>query len=58
MAKLDIKHTLHLCPVRLEDCELLDIHWLGKFYIDPRLPFGLRSFPYLFNRLADTFEWY
>ena len=53
MAKLDIRHALHLCPVHLEDCELLGIHWLGKFYID----FGLRSSPYLFNRLADTFEW-
>ena len=31
--------------------------WRGKFYIDFRLPFGLRSSPYLFNRLADAFEW-
>ena len=57
MAKLDIKHALHLCPVRVEDCEPLGIHWQGKFYIYPSLPFGLRSSPYLFNRLADTFEW-
>ena len=48
MAKLDIKHALHLCPVRLKDCKLLDIHWLGKLYIDPRLPFGLRSSPYVY----------
>ena len=27
-------------PVRLENCELLGIHWQGKFYIDLRLPFG------------------
>ena len=57
MAKLDIKHTFRLCPVRLEDSELLGIHWQGKFYIDLRLPFDLRSSPYLFNRLADAFEW-
>ena len=31
MAKLDIKHAFHLCPVRLEDRELLGIHWQGKF---------------------------
>ena len=49
MAKLDIKHTFRLCPVRLEDRELLGIHWQGKFYIDLRLPFGLRSSPCLFN---------
>ena len=29
----------------------------GKFYVDLRLPFGLRSSPYLFNHLADAFEW-
>ena len=57
MAKLDIKHAFRLCPVRLEDRELLGIHWQGKFYIDLRLPFGLRSSPYLFNCLADAFEW-
>ena len=57
MAKLDIKHAFRLCPVRLKDRELLGIHWQGKFYIDLRLPFGLRSSAYLFNRLADAFEW-
>ena len=57
MAKLDIKSAFRLCPVRLEDRELLGIHWQGKFYVNLRLPFGLRSSPYLFNRLADAFEW-
>ena len=57
MAKLDIKHAFRLCPVRIEDRELLGIHWQGKFYFDLRLPFGLPSSPYLFNRLADAFEW-
>ena len=57
MAKLDIKHAFRLCPVHLEDRELLGIHWQGPYYIDLRLPFGMRSSPYLFNRLADAFEW-
>ena len=57
MAKLDNKHAFRLCPVRLGDRELLGIHWQGKFYIDLHLPFGLRSSPYLFNRLVDAFEW-
>ena len=56
MAKLDIKHTFCLCPVRLEDRKLLGIHWQGKFYIDLHLPFGLRSSPYLFNRLPYLFD--
>ena len=56
-AKQDIKHAFRLCPVRLEDREILGIHWQGKFYINLRLLFGLRSSPYLFNHLADDFKW-
>ena len=57
MAKLDIKHAFGLCPVRREDRELLGLKWQNQFYLDLRLPFGLRSLPFLFNRLADAFEW-
>ena len=52
MAKLDIKHAFRLCPVRLEDRELLGIHWQSQYYIDLRLPFGMRSSPYLFNFMS------
>ena len=54
---VDIKHAFRLCPVRLEDLELLGIHCQGKFYCDVLLCFGLQSSPCLFNRLADAFEW-
>ena len=57
MAKLGIKSAFRLSQVRLEDRELLGIHWQGKFYVDLCLPFGLCSSPYLFNHLADAFEW-
>ena len=57
MAKLHIKHSFRLCLVRLEDSELLSIHWHCQYYIDLRLPFSMRSSPYLFNRLAEAFEW-
>ena len=57
MAKLDITQSFRLCPVHLADLELLGIHWDGQYYIDLCLPFNLRSSPYLFNRLADAFEW-
>ena len=30
IAKLDIKHAFRLCSVRLEDRELLGIHWEGN----------------------------
>ena len=29
----------------------------GNYYVDKRLPCGLRSSPALFNQVADTFEW-
>ena len=57
MAKLDLKHAFRLCPVSPSDWDLLGMHWQGKFYVDLCLPFGLRSSPFLFNRLADAFEW-
>ena len=57
MAKLDIKQAFRLCPVHPADLELLGIHWEGQYHINLRLPFGLHSSPYLFNCLADAFEW-
>ena len=45
VAKLDIEEGFRLCPVRLEDCELLGIHWQRQYYIDLRLPFGMQSSP-------------
>ena len=57
MAKMDLKHVFRICPVHPEDWELLGIHWRSQFYIDKRLPFGLRSSLALFNRVADAFEW-
>ena len=56
-AKLDLKHALYLCPVSPSDWDLLGKHWQGKFCVDLSLPFGLRSSPFLFNRLAEAFEW-
>lgn len=57
VAKLDLKHAFCLCPVSPSDWDLLGMHWQGKFYVDLHLPFGLRSSPFLFNRLADASEW-
>lgn len=57
MAKADIKSAFRLCPVRPEDWPLLGMHWRGQYYFDLRLPFGLRSSPFLFNQLADALQW-
>ncbi len=57
MAKADIKSAFRLCPVRPEDWPLLGMCWKGSYYYDTRLPFGLRSSPFLFNLLADALQW-
>ena len=57
MAKPGFKHAFHTCPVSPSDWELLAMHCLGKYYVNHCLPFGLRTSPFLFNRLADAFEW-
>lgn len=57
LAKTDIKSAFRTIPVRVEDRELLGIHWRSKFYVDCCLPFGLRSAPYIFNQYAEALEW-
>ena len=54
LAKADLKHAFRICPVNKSDWPLLGIHWQDLFYVDKVLPFGLRSSPFLFNRLAEA----
>ena len=56
IAKVDLEHAFRQCPVRKQDWPLLCYAWEGQFYFDVRLPFGLRSSPALFNRLAEALE--
>ena len=57
LTKLDIRNAFRLIPVRPEDYHLLGIHWQDKFYYEKVLPFGLRSSPYIFDRVATVIEW-
>ena len=57
LAKLDIKSAYRIIPVCVSDRPLFGITWHGKFYVDARLPFGLRSAPKVFNAVADALEW-
>ncbi|XP_070564682.1 uncharacterized protein [Ptychodera flava] len=57
ITKVDIKHAFRLCPVRKADWHLLGFKWQGLFFFDRVLPFGLRSAPFLFNRLAEALLW-
>ena len=57
-AKVDIESAYWLIPVHPQDHPLQAIQWDGRIYIDPMLPFGLRSAPKIFNAVADTLNWY
>ena len=58
LAKMDIEAAYRLIPVHPQDRPLQAVQWRGKIYIDPMLPFGLRSDPKIFNTWADALEWY
>ena len=45
LAKVDIESAYRLIPVRPHDRPLQAMLWQDKIYIDPMLPFGLRSAP-------------
>ena len=57
LSKLDIKEAYRIVPVHQEDWSLLGMHWKNKYFVDTRLPFGLRSAPKLFTALADAAQW-
>ena len=57
LSKIDLKDAFHLIPVRSADWNLLGIYWKKQFFIDTCLPFGLRSAPFLFNRLSSALYW-
>ena len=56
LAKMDIESTYRLIPVHPQDCILQAVEW-EEIYVDPILPFGLRSAPKMFNTVADALNW-
>ena len=58
LAKFNIESAYCLIPVHPQDSPLQAMRWEGKMYIDPMLPFGLRSAPKIFNAVADTLNWH
>ena len=57
MIKIDFKNAFCYCRVHPDDWHLLGYAWRGSYYYHRRLPFGLRSSPWLFNQMADAVEW-
>ena len=54
LAKVDIELAYRLIPVHPQDRPLLAVVWDNQIFIDPMLPFGLRSAPKIFNVVADA----
>ena len=57
LSKVDIKHAFRLLPVKPDNWKLLGYFWEGYYFVDTRLPFGLRSSPAIFNQFADLVWW-
>ena len=57
LAKMDVEAAYRLIPVHPQDRVLQGMEWKGAVYIDPQLPFGLRSAPKIFNAVADALCW-
>ena len=57
MAKFDVEAAYRNIAVHPDDRFLLGMKWLGKYFVDLALPFGLRSAPYIFNSVAEMVEW-
>ena len=57
LAKIDIESAYRLVPVHPLDRPLQAVEWNGRLYVDPMLPFGLRSAPKIFNAVAEALEW-
>ena len=58
LAKVDIEAAYRLIPVHPQDRVLQGIQWNSMTYINPMLPFGLRSAPKIFNTVADGLHWH
>lgn len=57
MAKIDWKSAYRQILVRPEDLHLLGFFFEGAFYVDTRLPFGLRSSAGIHGRYAELLTW-
>ena len=57
LAKMDTESAYVLVPVHPQDRILQAVEWDGQIYVDPMLPFGLRSAQIFFTAVADMLNW-
>ena len=55
--KHDLKDAFRKIPVSPYDHWLLLFQWMGIYYTDLFLPFGLATAPFLFNLFAEALHW-
>ncbi len=56
MALLDVEAAFRILPVHPDDLHLLVMEWKGSWFIDTRVPFGIRTGPALFNFFGDALD--
>lgn len=57
LIKRDLKDAFRVVPVAPHWRWLLGFWWMGHFYQENCLPFGLRTAPFLFNLFAEALHW-
>ena len=57
MFKIDIKHAFRVLPIKPSQWIFMGSEWMGYYFVDFRLPFGLRSSPGIFTKFADAVCW-
>ena len=57
LSKIDIKDAYGIVPVNPDDWMPLGMKWQGQYFMDRRLPFGLRLAPKIFMAVADALQW-
>ena len=58
LAKVDIESAYRLIPVHPDDRLLQAVQLDNQIFVDPMLPFDLRSVPKIFNAVADALHWH
>ena len=56
-AKFDLRRAYQCLPVHNEETDLLVTFWLGNYYVDLALPFGVSRAPNILNRAGDLLQW-
>ena len=57
MFKRDMKDAFRNIPLAPSIYWLFGFSWLGRFYTETCLPFGLRTAPFIFNLFAEALHW-